>query len=90
MSDSLADLILTLTPEDGSSIGNGAMLALLREHMPSLSSDYVGARDLLLGEGISVAEDAGEVDQYSGSSNRRWMKMRMVRKIWMTTRTGSN
>ncbi|TIP11323.1 site-specific DNA-methyltransferase [Mesorhizobium sp.] len=53
MSDSLADLILTLTPEDGSSIGNGAMLALLREHIPSLSeSDYVGARDLLLDEGI--------------------------------------
>jgi adenine-specific DNA-methyltransferase len=31
MSDSLTDLILSLTPEDGSSIGNGAMLALLRE-----------------------------------------------------------
>jgi adenine-specific DNA-methyltransferase len=35
MSDSLANLILSLTPEDGSSIGNGAMLALLREHIPT-------------------------------------------------------
>ena len=26
----ISDLILTLSPEDGSTIGNGAMLALLR------------------------------------------------------------
>ena len=38
MSD-ISDLILTLSPEDGSSIGNGAMLALLREHMPDLAED---------------------------------------------------
>ncbi|MGB0497778.1 MAG: hypothetical protein ACPGID_05520 [Rubricella sp.] len=36
MSDSLADLILSHTPEDGSSIGNGAMMALLRERVPGL------------------------------------------------------
>ncbi|WP_192255381.1 site-specific DNA-methyltransferase [Mesorhizobium silamurunense] len=53
MSDSLADLILTLTPEDGSSIDNGAMLALLREHVPSLSEDiYISARDTLVDEGV--------------------------------------
>jgi adenine-specific DNA-methyltransferase len=39
MSDSLTDLILSLTPEDGSSIGNGAMLALLRERAPGLTED---------------------------------------------------
>ena len=32
MSDNLTDLILALAPDDGSSIGNGAMIALLREH----------------------------------------------------------
>lgn len=53
MSDSLTKLILTLTPEDGSSINNGAMLALLRDHDPSLSEDdYVSARDVLLDEGV--------------------------------------
>ncbi|TPJ22646.1 site-specific DNA-methyltransferase [Mesorhizobium sp. B2-7-2] len=53
MSDSLTELILALTPEDGSSINNGALLALLRDHVPSLSEDdYISARDILLGEGI--------------------------------------
>ena len=53
MSDSLTDLILSLTPEDGSSIGNGAMLALLREHVPALSDqDYAAARDELVDEGV--------------------------------------
>jgi adenine-specific DNA-methyltransferase len=53
MSDSLTDLILTLTPEDGSSIGNGAMLALLRERRPDLSeNDYIAARDALIDEGM--------------------------------------
>jgi len=36
LSDSLTDLILSLTPEDGSSIGNGAMMALSRWHVASL------------------------------------------------------
>lgn len=41
MSD-LPNLILSLTPEDGSSIGNGQMLARLREQMPGLDeADYV-------------------------------------------------
>ncbi|WP_428031462.1 site-specific DNA-methyltransferase [Ancylobacter sp.] len=53
MSDSLADLILSLTPEDGSTIGNGAMLALLREHVPGLADEaYVAARDALVNEGV--------------------------------------
>jgi len=53
MSDSLTDLILSLTPEDGSSIGNGAMMALLREHVPALSDqDYAAARDELVDEGV--------------------------------------
>lgn len=53
MSDSLIELILSLTPEDGSSIGNGAMLALLREHVPGLSEeDYTAARDALVDDGV--------------------------------------
>ncbi|MFJ1293311.1 site-specific DNA-methyltransferase [Paracoccus yeei] len=53
MSDSLTDLILSLTPEDGTSIGNRAMLALLRAHMPDLAEeDYIAARDALIGEGV--------------------------------------
>ncbi|MEH0072884.1 hypothetical protein V6L77_25975 [Pannonibacter sp. Pt2-lr] len=51
MSD-ISDLILTLSPEDGSTIGNGAMLAL-REHMPDLAEDdYIAARDALIDEGV--------------------------------------
>jgi adenine-specific DNA-methyltransferase len=53
MSDSLTDLILSLTPEDGSSIGNGAMLALLRERAPGLTEDdYFAARDALIDDGV--------------------------------------
>ncbi|MBA4489634.1 site-specific DNA-methyltransferase [Paracoccus sp. S1E-3] len=53
MSDSLTDLILSLTPEDGSSIGNGAMMALLRERVPGLTDDdYAAARDALVDEGL--------------------------------------
>lgn len=49
----ISDLILSLTPEDGSSIGNGAMLALLREHVPELAEgDYAAARDALIDEGV--------------------------------------
>lgn len=50
---SLADLILSLVPEDGSSIGNGAMMALLREAAPDLSeADYIAARDTLVEDGL--------------------------------------
>ena len=53
MSDNLTDLILSLIPEDGSSIGNGAMMALLREHMPDLAEDdYIAARDALIDAGV--------------------------------------
>ncbi len=52
MSD-ISELILSLVPEDGSSIGNGAMLALLREQMPDLAEDdYVAAKDALVAEGL--------------------------------------
>ena len=53
MSDSLTDLILSLAPEDGSSIGNGAMMALLRERVPDLTDDdYAAARDALVDDGL--------------------------------------
>lgn len=52
MSD-ISNLILSLTPEDGSTIGNGAMLALLREHIPDLGEDnYIAVRDALIEEGV--------------------------------------
>jgi adenine-specific DNA-methyltransferase len=53
MSYSQPNLILSLTPEDGSTIGNGAMMALLREQMPGLTdADYAAARDALVDEGL--------------------------------------
>lgn len=53
MSSDLSDLILSLTPEDGSSIGNGAMMALLKDHLPQLSEDdYAEARDALVDDGV--------------------------------------
>jgi len=78
MSDSLTDLILSLTPEDGSSIGNGAMLTRLRERMPKLEdADYAAARDELVeagvvrrgrgrGGSISRVADKQENDQAGG------------------------
>lgn len=52
MQHSLTDLIFSLTPEDGSSIGNGAMIALLRDRIPTLSNEaYAEARDALITEG---------------------------------------
>ena len=53
MSDSLRDLVLAHIPEDGSSIGNGALIARLREIVPNLSDeDYAAAKDALVDEGI--------------------------------------
>lgn len=53
MSDSLTDLILSLTPEDGSSIGNGAMMARLRDYSPDLTEEaYAEAKDALIEEGV--------------------------------------
>ncbi len=52
MTSDISDLILSLTPEDGSSIGNGAMLALLRDHIPTLTDEaYAEARDGLIDDG---------------------------------------
>ncbi len=52
MADRLTDLILANIPEDGSSIGNGALMALLREQLPDLTDeDYAAARDALIDEG---------------------------------------
>ncbi|MCE8006313.1 site-specific DNA-methyltransferase [Aestuariivita sp.] len=52
MSSELSGLILSLTPEDGSSIGNGAMLARLRDHIPTLTEEaYEAARDALIDDG---------------------------------------
>lgn len=46
MSDSLSNLILSLTPDDGSTICNGAMMALRREQVSTLTGDdYAAARD---------------------------------------------
>ena len=53
MSDSLRDLVLAHIPEDGSAIGNGALIARLREIVPNLSDeDYAAAKDALVDEGI--------------------------------------
>jgi len=53
MSDSLSSLILSLTPEDSSTIGNGAMMALLREQVSGLTDDdYAAARDALVDDGL--------------------------------------
>lgn len=61
MSDSLTDLILSLTPEDGSSVGNGAVIALLRDYMPDLTDEaYAEARDNLIEEGVLGRGRGGE------------------------------
>ena len=53
MSENLIDLVLSLTPEDGSSISNGALMALLQERMPSATDDdYTSTRDALIEDGI--------------------------------------
>jgi adenine-specific DNA-methyltransferase len=53
MSDSLTNLILSLTPEDGSSIGNGAMIDLLKDKVRGITlDDYIAARDELIDDGL--------------------------------------
>ncbi|MEQ5778525.1 site-specific DNA-methyltransferase [Thalassospira sp. NFXS8] len=60
MSDKLTDLILSLTPEDGSSIREEAMLARLREHIPNLTDEqYSAARDELIDDG-TIANGRGK------------------------------
>jgi adenine-specific DNA-methyltransferase len=52
MTSDISDLILSLLPEDGSSIGNGAMLARLRDHIPTLTEEaYAEVRDALIDDG---------------------------------------
>jgi len=49
----LNSLILSIVPEDGSSIGNGTVLARLREQLADLSDeDYASARDELVDQGV--------------------------------------
>jgi adenine-specific DNA-methyltransferase len=53
MSLSLRDLILAHVPEDGSAIGNMALVALLREKVPGLSDEeYAATKDDLVAEGL--------------------------------------
>jgi adenine-specific DNA-methyltransferase len=53
ISNSPRDLVLALIPEDGSTIGNSARLAQLREDLPDLTDeDYHAVRDQLIAEGI--------------------------------------
>ena len=51
----ISDLILSLTPEDGSSIGNDVILARLKDHIPPLTDEaYEAARDALINDGTLV------------------------------------
>lgn len=53
MSDSLSDIVLAHLPEDGSAIGNGALVARLGEIMPDPTDDnYTAAKGVLVDEGI--------------------------------------
>lgn len=60
MSESLRDLVLSLIPEDGSTIGNRALIARLREDLPDLTDgDYHEVRDQLVAEGV-LAKGRGQ------------------------------
>ncbi len=53
MTQDLASLILSLTPENGSAVGNVTMLTALRKHLPDLSEgDYRATRDDMVRSGI--------------------------------------
>lgn len=53
MSSTIRDLILGNVPEDGSAIGNLALIALLRDTVPSLTDEeYSAAKDELVDEGV--------------------------------------
>lgn len=55
MSDSLRDHILALIPQDGSTIGNQALISGIRSHLPDLAEgDYHAARNVLVAEGVLV------------------------------------
>lgn len=59
MQHSLTDLILSLMPEDGSSIDNGAMLTLVREHIPTVT-------DEVYEESLGALVDAGTLARGKG------------------------
>ena len=61
MQHSLIDLILSLIPEDGSSIDNSAMLTLVREHIPTVT-------DEIYEEAIGALVDEGTLAQGKGRS----------------------
>lgn len=49
----LRDLILDLVPADGSTIGNQALIAELRKHLPDLDeAEYHAAKEALVAEGL--------------------------------------
>lgn len=53
MSSTIRDLILGNVPEDGSAIGNLALIALLRDTVPSLTDEeFSAAKDELVDEGV--------------------------------------
>ena len=53
MPNNLNELILALTPQGGSTIGNGALLTQLREQIPGLTEeDYTAAREKLIDQGL--------------------------------------
>ncbi|WP_282950491.1 MULTISPECIES: site-specific DNA-methyltransferase, partial [unclassified Sphingopyxis] len=53
MSSTIRDLILGNVPEDGSAIGNLALIALLRDAVPSLTDEqFSAAKDELVHEGV--------------------------------------
>lgn len=71
MPDSLIDLILSLTPEDGSTIGNQALIAELRNHLPDLDdAEYHAAKDALVAEGL-LAKGRGRGGSVSRADGRQ-------------------
>lgn len=55
MSSSLRDLILANVPQDGSTIGNQALLGVLRNQLSDLDEgDYLAAKEALVAEGLIV------------------------------------
>jgi len=51
--ETLRELILSIVPEDGSSIGNQALLSAMREFLPEVTeAEYLGAKEQLVKQGI--------------------------------------
>lgn len=51
--ETLRELILSIVPEDGSSIGNQALLSAMREFFPEVTeAEYLGAKEQLVQQGI--------------------------------------